>query len=340
LRSKILFLLIVAGLVWGLEQVVVSPLETGTAYPEYSSLRSDPMGTMALYESLSKVMKVDRLYKSRMRSDPGPGTTIFVLGVDPVGWAQINEEALTEYEDLTQKGARLIIAFLPVSKPWATEKKVRPVQTKWHIHFDYNNLHADSGDTPRETALEIKGGPEWKIITGGAVERKLGAGTVVLLADSYPLSNEGLREEKDSGLIVNLAGPAKEIVFDENHFGVVETGSVTKLMRKYHLEWAVGVLVVVAGLFLWRSSSSLLPSRAPRAEEAVMGRDSLEGMTALLRRGIAEQDLVRICVEEWRKTSLNDHKLHEKGVEGGLAGHKNIVIAYREVGKVLGGTGV
>ena len=71
-----------------------------------------------------------------------------------------------------------------------------------------------------------------------------------------------------------------------------------------------------------------------------MGRDSLEGMTALLRRGIAEQDLVRICVEEWRKTSLNDHKLHEKGVEGGLAGHKNIVFAYREVSKVLGGTGV
>ena len=65
MRSKIAAVIIILVLAWGLEQVVVSPLETGAAYPEYSSLRSDPMGAMALYESLAKVMKVDRLYKNR-----------------------------------------------------------------------------------------------------------------------------------------------------------------------------------------------------------------------------------------------------------------------------------
>jgi hypothetical protein len=158
---------------------------------------------------------------------------------------------------------------------------------------------------------------------------------VVLLADSYPLSNEGLREERNSDLIVALAGPATEIVFDENHFGVVETGSVTKLMRKYHLEGAIAVLLLVAILFLWRSASSLLPSRAPRAEQAVAGRDSLEGMTALLRRGIAEKDLVRICVEEWKRTSLNGHKSPNKGFADASIDHKNVVIAYREIAKAL-----
>src|SRR5579863_420132 len=112
--NRVLFAIVVIGLVWGLEQVIVSPLETGAAYPEYSTLRSDPMGAMALYESLGKVMKVDRLYKSRMGTDPGPGTTIFVLGVDPVGWAKIELPTLKEYEELTSKGARLVIAFLPV----------------------------------------------------------------------------------------------------------------------------------------------------------------------------------------------------------------------------------
>jgi hypothetical protein len=327
-RAKLAALVVLLGLGWGLEQVVVSPLDTGAAYPEYSSLRSDPMGTMALYESLGKVVKVERLYKSRMGTDPGAGTTIFVLGVEPVGWSKIDEDTLKEYADLTGKGARLVIAFLPVSKPWAADKEIYPVEARWHIQFHYKNLHADSGDVPRETALEFKAAPEWKQLGDGAVERKLGAGTVVLAADSYPLSNEGLREERDSALIVKLAGRAKEIVFDENHFGVVETGSVVKLMRKYHLEGALGILALVAGLFLWRSASSLLPSRAPRAEQAVTGRDSLEGMTALLRRGIAEKDLVAICVQEWKKSAKNK-SLDQVIID------KNVVVAYREIVKTL-----
>ena len=315
MRSKIAAFVLIVGFVWGFEQLLVSPLETGTAYPEYSSLRSDPMGTMALYESLAKVTKVERLYKSRMRRDPGPGTAIFVLGVDPVGWLEIKDDAIKEYEELTSKGARLVIAFLPVYKPWATDKEVHPVELRWHIHFTYKDLEGPPSETPRETALEIKGGAGWNTLGKGVLERKLGEGTVVLLADSYPLSNEGLREEHDAALIARLAGPATEIVFDENHFGVVETGSIAKLLRKYHLEGALAVLALVAGLFLWRSASSFLPSRAPRQEQAVSGRDSLEGMTALLMRGIAEKDLVRICYEEWKKTSLNDHKSLESLID-------------------------
>jgi hypothetical protein len=334
-RNKIAAVVLVLGLAWGLEQVVVSPLQTGAAYPEYSSLRSDPMGTLALYESLAKVMHVERLYKSRMATDPGLGTTIFVLGVDPVGWSQVKEDTLKEYEELTAKGARLVIAFLPVSQPWAVDKEMHPVERKWHIHFNFKDFHADPGETPRETALEFKAGPEWKALGESAVKRKLGAGTMVLAADSYPLSNEGIRDERDSEFIVQLVGPAKEIVFDENHFGVVETGSITKLMRKYHLEGALAVLALVAGLFLWRSASSLLPSRAPRAEQAVTGRDSLEGMTALLRRGIPERDLVRICYEEWKKTSSDDHKSRNIDVGDALIDDKNAVSAYREIGKAL-----
>ena len=294
------------------------------------------MGTMALYESLAKVLKVERLYKSRMKSDPGPGTTIFVLGVEPVAWAKLEEDTLKEYEELTSKGARLVIAFLPVSQPWK-DKDVRPVESRWHIHFDYKDLHAGHGEIPRESALVLRGGPEWKMLTQdqNALERPLGTGSVVLLAESYPLSNEGLREDRYASLIVKLAGPAKNIVFDENHFGVVETGSITKLMRKYNLEGALAVLALVAALFLWRSASSLLPSRAPRAEQAVTGRDSLDGMTALLRRGIAEKNLVRICMEEWKKTSLNDHKSLNSGLSETLIDHKNVVFAYREIAKAL-----
>ena len=328
MRNKIVMAGLVVALAWGLEQVVVSPLETGAAYPAYSSLRSDPLGTLALYESLGKVMKVDRLYKSRLRSDPGPGTTVFVLGVEPVAWAKLKSDTLKEYEELTAKGARLVIAFLPVSEPWK-DTDARPVESRWHIRFVYKNLHVEHGEIPRESALELKPGAEWKTLGEGAFERKLGNGSVVLVSDSYPLSNEGLREERNAGLIVKLAGPAKEIVFDENHFGVVETGSITKLMRKYHLEGALALLALVAALFLWRSASSLLPSRVPGAEQAVAGRDSLDGMVALLRRGIPEKDLVWICYEEWKKTSLNDLKSPKIDLNNALFDHKNVVTAYK-----------
>ncbi len=318
MRNKIAAIVIVAALAWGLEQVVVSPLETGAVYPEYSSLRTDPMGAMALYESLGKILKVDRLYKSRTRSDPGPGTTIFVLGVEPVAWAKLKTETLEEYEHLTRNGARLVIAFLPVTKPWVDKDK-RPVEQRWDIHFTYKDL---------KVGLELRGGPNWKTFDG-AWERPLGAGSVVLLADSYPLSNEGLREEHEAALIVKLVGNATEVEFDENHFGVVDTGSIAKLMRKYNLEGALAVLALVAGLFLWRNASSLLPSQAPRAERAVTGRDSLEGMTVLLRRGIAEKDLIRICYEEWKKTSPENTRA-ERFVD-----HKNVVEGYRKIAKAL-----
>jgi hypothetical protein len=308
--SKIAVAVILVALAWGLEQVLVGPLETGSAYPEYSTLRSDPRGALALYESLAKVTTVQRLYKSRTQTEAGAGATLFVMGVDPAAWSKISEETLKEYGDLTGKGIRLVIAFLPI--PDGMDRKAF-----WGISFKNNLLHA---------------GPEWKLLDkdANAVERTFGkGGAIVLVGNSYPLSNEGLREARDAALIVKLAGNAREIVFDENHFGVTESGSITKLMRKYHLEGALAMLGIVAALFLWRSASSLLPSRAPRADQAVTGRDSLEGMTALLRRGIAEKDLVRTCFEEWKKTSSIDARSSK--VDLNTVNQKNVVAAYREI---------
>ena len=312
--SKILIAVTLIALAWGFEEVVVSPLETGAVYPEYSSLRSDPMGSLALYESLAKVLKVERLYKSRYQLDARSGTTFFVLGVDPAPWSKLEISTLEEYEALTRKCARLVIAFLPVARPIPMEDAWS--EGRWHIRFIDKSL---------------KGGPEWKIIDekANALERPLGKGSVVLVGNRYPLSNEGLRDEHDAALLVKLAGAAQEIVFDENHFGVAETGSIAKLMRKYHLEGALAVLALVATLFLWRSASSLLPSRAPRSDQPVSGRDSLEGMAALLRRGIAEKDLVRVCYEEWKKTSLNEHKSLNIDSQDPLFDHKNAVTAYK-----------
>jgi hypothetical protein len=158
------------------------------------------------------------------------------------------------------------------------------------------------GAIPRQTALYFDPSPQWATLSQrDAVERDFGKGSVVLVADSYFLSNEGLREARDTDLIARLVGPARHVVFDENHFGVAETGSVAKLMRKYRLEGAVLVLVVVAGLFLWRSASSFLPPRPA----------------------------LNTCFAEWRKSA-------PKGSRGlQIDGKGDPVAAYRAACRVL-----
>jgi hypothetical protein len=326
---------LLGALVWGVEQVVVSPLETGDVYPAFSSLRSDPMGTRALYESLGEMpgITVERLYKERAELS-GSSDVMFVLGVDPVSWSALKARELEQYEKLVVHGGRLVIGFLPVREPGSTPTE-RAVEEKWGVRLRYHhrNSDTDSRAIPRETALYFEAGRAWQT-DDGFVERNFGAGTIVLAADTFALSNEGLREARDAELVAALAGPARHIIFDENHFGVIEAGSVAKLMRKYQLEGAIAILAVVAALFLWRSASSLLPPRRALAQDAVAGRDSLAGMTALLHRGVAERDLLDTCFAEWSRVEGKSGRAARADEE--IRDHaKDPVAAYKAVCRVL-----
>jgi len=156
----------------------------------------------------------------------------------------------------------------------------------------------------------------------------------VLAADTFALSNEGLRDARDAQFVAALIGRATHVVFDENHFGVVETGSVTRLMHKYRLEGAVAMLGLAAALFLWRSGSSFLPPRAFLGAEAVAGRDSIAGMTALLHRGVKRQDLAETCFAQWSKSAPRESRALR--VEEEIRKHKSDPVeAYRAASKAL-----
>jgi hypothetical protein len=290
------------------------PLETGEVYPEYSSLRADPMGAKALYESLEALpeLSVSRLFKERAVLDAGDA--LVVLGVNPGGWTEIRQNVVTDYEKLLANGGRLVIAFLPVRMPSTAPSSSPVLKDRWHIGLRYRKRGEvtqpkEVGETlPRQSALYFEPGAEWRVLETAfgdpaAVERALGGGTIVLVADSFPLSNEGLRESRNAELIASMVGKARRVAFDENHFGVADTGSVGTLLRKYGLEGGVAALIVAAALFMWRSGSSFLPTRERAAEEAVAGRDAQEGLTSLLRRSVPESDLLNVCFAEWSRTA-------------------------------------
>jgi hypothetical protein len=324
-----------AVLIWGLEQVAVAPLENGDIYPPYSSLRSDPLGVKAFYESVAALpgIAVERLYKQRTPLE-GANETMFILGVDAASFAAVNSEELEQYEKTVANGGRLVIAFLP-ARPRIGHGDERAIAERWHVQLKYQRgIEPDDSSMPRATSLYFEAGPEWQAMgEHDAIERNFGRGSIALVADSFPLSNEGLREARDAAFLSELAGAGAKLVFDENHFGVEETGSVATLLRKYRLEGAVAVLVLAAALFLWRSASSFLPPRSKRDAEAVAGRDAMDGMTALLVRGIPEKNLLNACFAEWSKSAPRESRA--AAVEDQIRVARDPVEAYRAACRVL-----
>jgi len=345
--ALVLVALLVALFGWGALEVITLPLETGEVYPEYSSLRADPMGAKALYESLEALpeLSVARLFKERTELDSE--AALLVFGVGAGSWTEIPQNAVTAYEKLAAKGGRVVIGFLPERMPEKARPSSPVLKERWDIEFVYRPppgeavVPREAGEgLPRRSALYFNAGPEWRVLDSEyyrpvTVERKIGAGSVVLMADTFPLSNEGLRESRDTKMIVDMLGGQRRVVFDENHFGVADTGSVGTLLRKYGLTGGIAVLIVAAGLFMWRSASSFLPMRERAREEAVAGRDAQEGLTALLRRSVPEKDLLDTCYAEWHRTAPPVRKAAV--VEAAIAGNKGREVAeiYRSACSAL-----
>ena len=143
---------------------------------------------------------------------------------------------------------------------------------------------------------------------GGAVaiERPLGAGTLVLLTDSWHFTNEALRDDRTAEWLAWLVGRSRRVIFDETHLGIREQPGVAMLARRYRLHGVVAVLAVLAGLFVWRNSTSFPPveptPRQPGDNAAVQGREAAAGFVSLLRRNLPVASLASTCFQEWRKS--------------------------------------
>jgi len=135
------------------------------------------------------------------------------------------------------------------------------------------------------------------------IQRKFGAGTMVVASDSYFLSNEALRKDRHPDLLSWWVGPAKHVVFDEAHFGIVETEGVAVLLRKYRLHGLAAGLILLAALFIWKNSASFVPSfEAARKQDYVAGKEAAAGFVNLLRRNVPERDVLNVCFAEWKKS--------------------------------------
>jgi hypothetical protein len=360
----IAILLCAAGFALGIFKLFQLRFDTGDVYPEYSSLRADPRGTMALFESLEKLpaLTVKRDFSAGNKLPDDNQTTYFHLGARPSECISMPLDLVKEIEGFASGGGRLAITLLPenfrfppratlnrtndqasarfipdkrkkarkkvssddpeLSSPFTslkerwgleitslpknkanppaeleslpenqTETSSLPPSLDWHSHTVFTNL-----------------APTWHVLYARdshpvLIERKFGSGSIVIASDTWFLSNEAMLKDRQPALLAWLVGPHRQVVFDEAHFGLVETAGVATLLRKYRLGGLVAAFVLLAALFIWKNSFSLVPPLVEASDAAtVSGKEAAAGFINLLRRNIPSREALSVCFDEWKKS--------------------------------------
>jgi hypothetical protein len=281
----------------------------GDVYPRYSSLSTDPVGVKALYDSLARIpgLTVGRSFVPLERWR-GAGATVFYLGV-PL-WELTVEKALLvrQLERTAERGNYVVVSLVaPRRNP---QDKSATAIAAWELPVQ--QAPSPDGEGP----LSFGQAKSWSPIQLDrgrpvVVERRFGKGAVALAASAQPFLNQTLTGSRQTALLVRLIGPRTQVVFDESHLGVVESGSVAGLMRKYGMGGLVAGLLMLAALVIWTGGAPFPPAweDGPVAAGPVAGRDSLSGFASLLRRNVPPRKLMELGWNEWKRT-------HTRGLAG------------------------
>ncbi|TAL00370.1 MAG: DUF4350 domain-containing protein [Verrucomicrobia bacterium] len=374
--------------------------EAGDVFPPYSSLRSDPLGTMALYESLAKLpgLSVRRDFSESSKLPEERDVTYLHIAAEVYSWREMPKEMFTEIEAFAARGGRLAIVFKPVMGWQSTilgvtitnsaastnlpgfkgskksGGKLTPInfvtedtlKKYWGVTFGQENLKKGEDDVyeparvanatdlhlpPRldwhSPVVFTKLDPAWRVIysrgtNSVVIERHFGRGSVVMATDSYFLSNEAMWKDRQPALLAWLMASGKQVVFDEAHLGVTESSGVAVLMRKYRLHGVLAGLVLLAGLFVWKNSISLVPPLpAPAQGRFVAGKDAAAGFVNLLRRNVPPREILEVCFAEWTKSFGTRRALRISSVDQAQtimesertrpARERNAVAAYQKI---------
>jgi len=335
----LLLLMAAGGFIFGLVHLFNLRFEAGDVYPMYSSFRADPLGTKALFESLRSLVPTSRHLERWSKLGQGGGTTFLYLGVEP-NHLRFHKHQLQNLETFVGSGGRLVISFVAQYKQWplappggaAPEESLIAAADRWGFNFQYAHLRKTNDQYQHLTARQVEENSalpaelawhnaiyfdklhaSWQVVYAISndlpvlIERPLGNGRIVLCTDAYLFSNEALLAERNATLLSWLIGPVQRVIFDETHLGVREEPGLATLFRRYRLHGFVAALLVLALLFIWKTSDTLVPpveAQPPASVAAVSGRGAGAGFVNLLRRNIRTSELINVCVEQWKRTGM------------------------------------
>jgi hypothetical protein len=310
-------------------------LETGDTFPEYSTYRADPKGLKAFYEGL---LATDQVHVSRrMQSSkilPSGENQVLVLAGIRADQSTVSEEDWQFFDHWLSTGGRLIFALRPeknqparnLAAPLENQDETdRPPNITWQSLFQrwgvetvpLRGMHSATTDSTlfgkiprwlgRDSFDRLTSG--WKVIAvqdgkNVIVERTFARGSLVLLADSYPLSNEALATNRNTGFLLWLIGNCSGVLFDETHLGLSERPGIMTLAQRYGLQGTVISIVAVLLLFIWKCQYTLVPrTRIAQDGLTVSGSSSDQAFLNLLRCNVSQKELMNVCIKTWLKTA-------------------------------------
>ena len=376
--SIIVLLVCVLTFGYGLFQLFKLRFDVGDVYPPYSSLRADPLGTKALYESLDRLPEISprRHFQPFTKITDLRETTYLYLAEPSADHDPTERESAQQLEQLVSDRGRVVFTFKPdLSDPKLARanedplkpddkdaKKIEPgkepadkskdtakparkkeasvddeelkqaelisLNERWGLDLGFSALPAGPDGKPQAATAERRTTnalpatlswhsglyfkdlvPAWRVLYERdghpvLIERAFGQGTIVMATDSYFVSNESLRQERHAALLAWLIGPSRVVIFDEAHLGVMEDPGLATLARKYRLHGLFTALLLLAALYIWKSAVSFIPplDLEPESDGPVAGKDSAAGFINLLRRNIPADELLNVCLVEWRKS--------------------------------------
>lgn len=281
-RWPILFLLVLGALfAFGLYHLVQLRYQVGDVYPEYSSLRSDPLGTMALYESLQQLpgISVRRDFTAEGRMPEEKGASYLHLAASRWDWATMPEETVHEIEGFLTRGGRLVITFLPetavlprgVSRPVPVPARKPSAKAK-----------AEQDRLLRRTSLTHRWGFEFDQFALASSGNQKTRTDLAVNESDFPLPRNLAWH---SSLIFTNLDPAWQVVYArhahpviiERHFG---PGSVVMSTDSYYLSNEALTRNRHADLLAWLIGSG----QCVYFDEAHLGILESPGIATLMRR--------------------------------------------------------
>lgn len=302
--SRVLLVSLAAVFAGGVLYLFNRQFARGDAYPAYSTSRSDPAGAKVIFESLSRLpgVTVARSYQPLDRLADRE-STVLLLGLEPYSFAMKPDAEVHALEELAQRGNRLVLAMADASG--REPPRPAPLERLWGVRFGLDFDKEGHGN------LYFAEAKSWEIVEGSGtrpmvIEKVFGKGSVVLVANGRMFDNQSVADARQTALLARMIGPHTRIVFDEAHFGIVESGSVVALARRFRLHGLALGLAICAMLFIWKNASSFPPVESAPREEKVFGRTSVAGLVTLLRRHIPPDRLAAACWQEWLKSHARD----------------------------------
>jgi hypothetical protein len=293
-RAGFLIVMLAAVFTYGLVRAFSVRFAAGDVFPDYSTMKATPTGAKLIFDSLSRTpgLAVSRNFSPLEYSDES-NAAIFILAIDANAFAAAAQPYLDPLERLANRGNRVVAAL-----DWEGDDKPKHVgelDKRWHVKlgFDKNRKQLYFGDAADWHVLDRDGS---KILT---IERDFQKGSIVLFADSRHFANKSVVKLDHLGRVSAAIGSKSRVIFDEQHFGMGESGTVVGLARHFRLTGMALGLALCTALYIWKNAASFPPPAEAAQRDTLSGRTSISGLHTLLRRYIKPGDLAATCWNEW-----------------------------------------